>query len=482
MKWLGVRKKMRFPQARRFHRISLDRLPSPFGRPLSLEFRPSAFGFEPRSQALNRALSLLGAALSCFVATTAYSRETQTLTLQQAHETALHNHPQISVAHLKALAARQVTRQVRAGFFPNIAANSVSVGTADDNTRLSAIGALNNPVIYDRNAEGLFISQLITDFGRTANLTGSAKLRAEAEANNAQATREQILLAVDGAFFGALQAQAVTQVAHQTVTARQTFLDQVSVMASNKLRSDLDVSFARVNVEDARLLLSKAQNDLEAAFAQLANLMGLRETKPYRLIEEPLPGQVSTNISDFVQQALNLRPDLLSLRQQQEAALKFAHGERGLRYPTISAVGSVGVSPIHAPQLDDAYAAAGLIFSVPLFAGGYYSARQQEAELRAQAAEESLRDLENNIIRDVRVTWLNAQNAYERFRISGQLLQNARQSMDLAQARYNTGLSSIVEFNQAQLNLISAQISYATTQYEYLVQRSALNFQTGTLR
>ena len=45
-----------------------------------------------------------------------------------------------------------------------------------------------------------------------------------------------------------------------------------------------------------------------------------------------------------------------------------------------------------------------------------------------------------------------------------------------------TGISSIVEFNQAELNLLAAQITYANTQYEYLLQRSALNFQTGSLR
>ena len=63
-----------------------------------------------------------------------------------------------------------------------------------------------------------------------------------------------------------------------------------------------------------------------------------------------------------------------------------------------------------------------------------------------------------------------------------ELLDNARQSFELAQARYEHRLSSIVEFNQAQLNLFSAQITYANTQYEYLVQRSALSYQTGTLR
>jgi len=411
----------------------------------------------------------------------ANAEDSSRLTLQEAHETALRHHPQISVADLKALAARQVTRQFRSGFFPNLSGNVMSVGTANENTRLAAIGGLNNPSIFDRNAEGLVLSQLITDFGRTANLTGSAKLRAQAEANNAQATREQILLAVDGAFFAAQQAQSVTRVAEETVAERQVFLAQVSALASNKLRSDLDVSFARVNVEDGKLLLSKAQNDLQAAFAQLANLMGLREPKTYRLVEQPLPPELSTNVSQFVEQALQSRPDLLSLRNSQEAAFKFARAEKALRYPNLSAIGSAGVIPIGDSELPKNYAAAGLSLTLPLYAGGLYSARQQEAELRARAADEGLRDLEDNVIRDVRIAWLNAQNAFDRLRITAQLVDNAKQSFDLAEARYSNGISSIVEFNQAQLNLLSAQIAYANTQYEYLLQRSALDFQTGSL-
>ena len=331
------------------------------------------------------------------------------------------------------------------------------------------------------NAEGLILSQLITDFGRTANLTGSAKLQAEAEANSAQATREQILLAVDGAFYSAQQAQSVARVAEQTVAERQLFLEQVIALVSNKLKSELDLSFARVNLDDGRLLLSKAQNDLQAAFARLANLMAQREPKNYRLVEEPLPPELSTNVSEFVQLGLQSRPDLLSLRNSQAAAFKFARAERALRYPTFSAVGSAGLVPVGNSALGDNYAAGGLILSVPLYAGGLYSARQQEAELRSQAAAESLRDLENNVVRDVRIAWLDAQNAFDRLRITAELLDNAKQSYDLAQARYANQLSSIVEFNQAQLNLLSAQIAYTDTQYEYLLQRSALNYQTGSL-
>jgi outer membrane protein len=403
------------------------------------------------------------------------------LTLQEAHETALHNHPAISVADLKALAARQVTREVRAAFFPNLSANAVGVGVPESNTRLAAIGALNSPAIFDREAEGLVLSQLLTDFGRTANLTGNARLQAEAAANSAQATRQQILVAVDGAFFSAQRAQAVTRVAQQTVSERQVFLDQVSVFATNQLKSSMDESFARVNLEDAQLLLSKAQNDLQAAFAQLSAIMGLRESKTYRLVEEPLPPEVSTNIADFVQQALSYRPDVISLRNQREAALRFARAEKELRYPSVSAVGAAGLVPVRDAALSDNYAAAGVIVSVPIFAGGYYRARQRAAELQAQAEAASVRELEDIAIRDVRLAWLNSQNAFDRYRISKRLLENAQKSYDLAQARYKVGLSSIVEFNQAELYLLSAQISLANTQYEYLTQRSVLTFQTGVL-
>jgi len=412
----------------------------------------------------------------------AVAQELPALTLPQAREMALRNHPRITVADLKALAARQVAREARAAYLPNVSANVVAVGTADNNTRLAAVGALNNPAIFDRNAEGLMVTQLITDFGRTANLIGSARLRAESEANNAQAAREQILLAVDGAFYSAAEAHSVTRVAQQTVSTRQTFLDQVSALASNKLRSDLDVSFAKVNLEDARLLLSRAQNDLQASFAQLSTLLGQREPKDYRLIEQSLPPAVSTNLSEYVQQALSRRPDLISAREQQEAAVRFAKAERAARYPTIAAVGSAGVVPIHDSELPDNYAAAGVVLNLPLYAGGLYSARQKEAELQAEASAAAVRDLEDSAIRDVRIAWLNTQNAFDRYRISGQLLENARQSYDLAQARYKAGLSSIVELNQAELNRVSAEISYTTTQYEYLTQRSALSFQTGTLR
>jgi len=52
----------------------------------------------------------------------------------------------------------------------------------------------------------------------------------------------------------------------------------------------------------------------------------------------------------------------------------------------------------------------------------------------------------------------------------------------IAQSRYKLGLSSIVEFSQAQLNQTQAQIQQASAKYDYEAESAALNFQLGALR
>jgi len=102
------------------------------------------------------------------------------LTLREAEDIALAQHPRISFANLQALAAQQSVKQARAAFFPNIYASATAVGVADTNNTRIAAGYLNNPNVFQREAEGISISQLITDFGRTSELTRSANLRARA--------------------------------------------------------------------------------------------------------------------------------------------------------------------------------------------------------------------------------------------------------------------------------------------------------------
>jgi len=406
--------------------------------------------------------------------------QTPKLSLKDAEALALRNHPLLQVATLEAKAADQVSREEKSAYYPSATANLTGAGAMSD-SRIAA-GALNNPIILNRYSNGLEVHQLITDFGRTSNLVASARLGAKAASENAQQTAQDVLLAVNRAYFGALRAEAVLKVAEETVKDRQVLADQVTTLEKNKLKSMLDVSFAEVNLAQAQLLLVQAQNDQKAADAELATALGLANPQPFDLTEEPMPAAPPADPTDLIAQALQNRPDLASARFSHDAAVRYARAERELWMPTISAAGAAGLTPAYQAPLTDRYAAAGINVNIPIFNGFLFSARHQEANLRAQAADQGMRDLADRIARDVRTAWLDAGTAYQRLAVTAQLLREAMLALDLAQGRYKLGLSSIVELSQAQLNLTQAQIADTSAKYDFQIQSAVLSYQMGQLR
>lgn len=408
----------------------------------------------------------------------------QTLTLADAERIALKYHPEIARANYLTLAAQEALTATRAGYFPNVNLYGDAVDANDEHNRITAEGSLSDPGIYDRGAAGLQVNQLITDFGRTANLTASSKYQAQAQSQSGNQTREQILLGADVGYFSAVEAQEVLRVAQQTLQTRQTLLTQITELATNKLKSELDVSFAQVEVQQARLLVERAQNDADAAMATLSTALGYSEYHQFQLIDQaPATNGVTGDVSDLVQTALSLRPELLSLRDDRDAALRFAKAQRDSRLPTVDAVGFAGVTPWRNERdLPPDYAVGGVQLNVPVFAGGYYAAQQREAELKAQADAELLRSVENNIIRDVRIAWLDVNDAIEQLQTTEALAANAGEAFTLAQARYLNGISSIVELSDAQLNLTSAQIAETDARYNVLIQQANLNYQIGMIQ
>jgi outer membrane protein len=271
-------------------------------------------------------------------------------------------------------------------------------------------------------------------------------------------------------------------VAQQTVAARQLIVDQITALAESKLKSQLDVSFANVNLADAKLLLSSAQNDINSTQAQLAEAMGLPAQTGFTLEEEKMPDMLPDQIQPLLQEALKNRPELANLRLQESAAQRFVQAEHALYYPSVAVAGAAGFVPSGQVQVPGRYGALGVNVNIPIFNGGLFKARQAEADLKARAAGQNVSAAENRVVRDVRMAYLNAMTANDRLSLTDQLLKQAQLALSLAQSRYELGLSSIVELSQAQLNLTSAQIETARAKYDYQSLRTVVDYQIGILR
>src|SRR3984957_14338445 len=158
----------------------------------------------------------------------------QKITLDQAESIAFRQAPLLGRADLNTQAAQQVIREARSGLFPQVTGDVSAVGTSGTNIRIGASGGLNNPTILNRQSNGINISQLIFDFGRTLNLTAAAKFQALSEAQQQELVKAQLLLQVDRSYFDILKAQALLRVANQTVSSRQVVYDEIAALAKSK--------------------------------------------------------------------------------------------------------------------------------------------------------------------------------------------------------------------------------------------------------
>jgi outer membrane protein len=397
------------------------------------------------------------------------------LTLQQAEAIALKNNPQITIDKLRALVAQQYVREARSALLPN-AYLSLTAVDANAGSRISA-GFLNSPSLYSRAAEGVSVTQLVTDFGHTTNLLSSSEYNAKAADQTAAATRADILLVVDQAFYNSLETKALVTVAQETVHSRQTLVDKIQALTNAKLKSDIDLSFSNVDLARGKLLLLEAQNNYQTSLAALSAILGYPDEQNFQLVEETTAApQPAADVAPLIQQALQQRPEIKALQFEVESAQKFGSAEHDLVRPTVNALGVVGEAPVRDNHIQNWYGAVGVNINIPVFNGFLYNARAKAADLQTEANRQKLLDARNNIARDVRNAWQDSRRAFERLSVTQQLREQASLSLDLAQARYNLGLGSIVEFTQAELQKTEADIQDTDAQYQYRLTQIVLAF------
>jgi len=412
-------------------------------------------------------------------ASSSSSPTNQVLTLADAEARALKNQPRLLAQQFRAEAANERITESRSGYFPQMFGNLTAV-EANGDTAVAA-GAVTTSSVSTRAAGGGSLVQLITDFGHTSNLVQSARFNAQAAGQDEESVRQAVLMNVQEAYFAAQAADSVRKTAQAVLDFRSVTLRQLNALAQSQLRSTLDVQFAQVMVSEAELAVVRAESTVQKAQAQLAESMGEEGASNYALVDEPLPPSPDSEPSGYIQQAIADRPDLKGLRLHSESASHEARAETDRNFPSVTALASGGEVPIHDSTIHRDYGAVGVNINIPIFTGGLYTSRAAEARLEAKAADKdaSLREVE--IVRDVRMAWADARDAYLQLDVTQRLVDQANVAMRLAQARYDAGLGSIVELNQAELNQTSALITAASARFDYLRSMTAFQFALGDL-
>jgi outer membrane protein len=401
------------------------------------------------------------------------------LTIAQAVDQAIRSYPAIKASREDASAAAAGVELARTAYLPR----ADVLGQLNRATRNNTFGmllpqgilpSLSGPVLGTNgltnvwgSALGLLVSWEPFDFGlRQANVSTAESGRKRAEAG-VEATRLQVAMAAADAFL-ALLASRQAVIASQAGVERARILGQVTDgLVQSGLRPGADAARARAEQALAETQLAQSQQAVDVARAALANLLGI---SPARVKEQPDPLLGPPPQGDL--QAVP--PADHPFARQQSAAVGEAqaleHALERSHFPRFSLQGSVYARGTGA-QVDGSTGGAfsglgpnvqdwaiGFSMTFPLTDFFSIRAREQVAIHQQQAAAARY----NRVMQD-----LNGQLEQAKARLRGARrvaqstpaeLDAARAAQQQAEARYKSGLGSIVEIADADRLLIQAEI------------------------
>jgi outer membrane protein len=386
---------------------------------------------------------------------------TRILSLDEAVATGLARQPTIIEANAGADAAAARADQSRAPLLPLLAGTaSYQRATANLAARpgvapVAPAAATNQS--YDYYNASLTLSQLLWDFGQTTNRWRAATEAARAQTAGAEAQRQEAVLAIRTAYFGAQAARELITVARESLQNSDRHLAQVQAFVEVGTRPEIDLAQARTVRANAAVQVIQAENNYVAAKAQLNAAMGLEQGTDYDVSGDgwaPVGGE-GTGIESLVARALTARPDVRAAETQLVAQALTLRAARSGYWPALTLGGTAseaGVSPDHLIWNWGAQ----LVLGWTLFQGALTPAqvREQTAELRAlTAARDAVRQT-------ARLEVVQAGNGVRAelatVTAAGQALASAKNQLTLAEARYQTGLGSALELDDAQLAAANA--------------------------
>ena len=426
------------------------------------------------------------------VAMTAYAEET--ITLEQAVETALKNNPGLKAADAQVEAAQAGITRSRSGFLPKV--NLSETWSKTDNPLMVLGTKLNqeivtpadfNPVVMNdpdtlsNYNTRLSVMQPVFNGGKEYLGVTQARLANEAALQDRNRTRQETMFNVVKAYYGLLLAQAYDKVAAQSLetSAANVKLAEARFKAGAVLQSDL--LRAKVQYAEVKEMATRSENGVKLAAANLNFAMGVPQGARFE-VEGALSAQdMKEDLDGMIAEALSLRPDLVSLglnRKNAEANVKQARADY---IPSLNLMGQVDWNSDRLAGSDAKSWAVMAVLQWNLFDGLVTTSHVREASAnsgRMRALDDQMRA---GVQLQVRQAFYTLAASIDRITATSSSVQEAEEGFRIVQKRYEAGMTTLVDVLGAENALIRARTGALQALYDNNVAAAELKMAAGTL-
>lgn len=408
------------------------------------------------------------------------------LTVEEAVAYALHSNAEARIARVSIDRTEGVVREAYARALPSI----------DGSYRMTR--NLQRPVLFfnqggetqqisigDQNehAFSIAVRQPIFDMSLGAGVRAARHGRVASEASY-ERTLSEVELATRTAYYDALLAEALVHVRENALRLTEQRLEQVRLFHAVGTASDFDLLTARVEVENARPPLIRARNDLRLALNDVKRVTGLPLDQPVELDDSLAFRPVEVGLEEATARSLVERADLLAQQATVELNEELVNVESSESYPTLSLQLDLtrrASSPDFVPEDRDfsQSATAALALSIPIFDGRRVQGRTLQARADHVASMERLRALERDVRLEILDAWQSVEAAAEAVEATRATVEQAREAHEIALVRFRSGLSTQLELDEAEQNVLEAESNAARALYDHLVAAARLRNAMG---
>jgi outer membrane protein len=426
------------------------------------------------------------------VAMTAYAGEP--LSLEQAVETSLKNHPNLKAADSQVEGAQANVLKSKSGFLPKVTLsetwsksdnplmvlgtklNQASVTPADFNPVV-----MNDPDPMANYNTRLSVIQPVFNGGKEYLGIKQARLASDAAAQERVRARQETVFNVVKAYYGLLLAKEYDKVAIQSLetSAANVKLADTRYKAGAVLQSDL--FRAKVQYAEVKEMATRSGNSVKLARANLNFAMGVPQESEYA-VEGALTAQnMKDDLDGMIAGAIALRPDLSSLNLNRKNAEVTISQARTDYVPSLNLMGQMDWNSDRLAGNDAKSWAVMAVLQWNLFDGLVTTSRVREASANAgrmRAMEEQMR---SGVQLQVRQAYYNLQASLERIAATSSSVQEAEEGFRIVQKRYEAGMTTLVDVLGAENALIRSRTGALQALYDNNVAAAELKLAAGTL-
>ena len=383
-------------------------------------------------------------------------KQAETLSLDEAVKIALENNPDLKVSSASVDIMRAKVKGAESDYYPQVQFKFI--------------------LPFVEHESGIFADQLVWDFWRTQNLVKARKANLKSSEFDREGTREDVILNTKVAYYSALAQRRIVEAMEKMVVQNEKILEQTEGFFKAGRKSKLDITKANVNLGNAKLNLITAKNSLETAKIDLAKAMGIKGDFNYEFEDMLEYKRVSVDLKEAINKALDLNPQLKSLRAKEVATKADLSASKEAFFPTVfgrvayrfAGAGATGPNFI---------AGAGIRLSI--FQGFSTLSGLNESRANLERSQAKIESMEGEITSEIKQMYMDLKFAEESVEVTETSEMSAEENSELAQERIRLGTGSEVELSEAQALLASTSANHIQAIYNYKIAVARLERAIG---